>query len=110
MINSITVKLYERTETGKDELGEAIYQEQPIYVPGVLVTPASADAIVSDLQLYGRRSVYELCIPKGDAHEWEGCRVEFFGKVFRAFTPLERWIESNVPLRWNAKIRVERYE
>lgn len=110
MLKTITVRLYQRTETGVDELGEPVYEERPVFVPGVLVAPASAEAIVSDLQLYGRRSVYELCIPKGDAHEWEGCRIEFFGKMFLAFTPLERWIEGNVPLRWNAKIRVERYE
>lgn len=110
MIKPITVTLYERTESGTDEFGAPIYTETPIEVPGVLVTPVSAADIISDLQLYGKRTEYELCIPKGDSHEWENRRVSFFGQTFHAFTPVIEYIEANVPLRWNKKVKVERYE
>lgn len=109
MIKTISVTLYERTQTGTDDFGAPVYAETPVTVPGVLVTPCAAEDIISDLQLYGKRAAYELCIPKGDAHVWEDCRIDFFGQSFRAFTPVVQYIEQNVPLRWNKKVKVERY-
>lgn len=110
MIKGITVTLYERTQTGKDALNAPIYTETPVAVENVLVTPVSADDVVSDLQLYGKRAEYELCLPKGDAHDWRDCRVDFFGQRFRVFGLPRTYIEENVPLLWNTKIKVERYE
>lgn len=110
MIKGITVTLYERTQTGVDALNAPVYTETPVNVANVLVTPSSAEDVVDDMQLYGRRSEYELSIPKGDTHEWTGNRVEFFGQAFRVFTPAREWIEENVPLAWNKKYKVERYE
>lgn len=110
MIKGITVTLYERTSNGKDAFGTQVWTEVPVQVANVLVTPASMEDVISSLQLYGRRMAYELSIPKGDAHNWESCRVDFFGQSFRAYTPVEEYIEANVPLKWNRKVRVERYE
>lgn len=110
MIKGITVTLYERTQTGVDEFGEPIFDEIPVSVPGVLVTPSTNEAIITDLQLYGKRSAYELCIPKGDTHDWKDSRVSFFGKTFRAFATDVQWIDANVPLKWNKKVKVERIE
>ena len=110
MIRSITVQLYNTTELGRDELGSPVLLPVPEDVPGVLVYPSSNDAVVTDLQLYGKKSVYQLCIPKGDTHEWEDRLVGFFGKLFRTFGPCAEYIDENVPLRWNKQIRVERYE
>ena len=101
--------LYERTQTGVDAFGAPVYTETPTTVENVLVTPTSAEAVISDLQLYGKRSVYELCLPKGDAHTWDECRVDFFGKSFKVFGTTQEYIESMVPLNWNRKVRVERY-
>ena len=47
---------------------------------------------------------------KGDTHDWAGCRVDFFGQSFRVFGPSQQYIESLVPLDWNKKVKVERYE
>lgn len=110
MIKGITVTLYERTANGKDAFNAPVYTETPTTVANVLVTPASMEDVISSLQLYGRRMAYELCIPKGDAHAWEDCRVDFFGQSFHAYTPVEEYIEANVPLKWNRKVRVERIE
>lgn len=110
MIKGITVTLYERTQSGTDMFGGPTYTETPVEIADVLVTPAAMEDVVSSLQLYGRRMAYELCIPKGDAHAWEGCRVDFFGQSFRVYTPAEEYIEEMVPLRWNRKVRVERFE
>ena len=110
MIKGITVTLYAKTQTGTDELGEPVYTETPVSVSNVLVTPTNNDAIVTDLQLYGKRSVYELCIPKGDAHDWRDVRVSFFGKNFRTFATDVEWIGANTPTKWNKKVKVERIE
>lgn len=110
MIKAITVQLYNVQELGRDEFNVPVRLPVPEDVPGVLVCPSSADAVVTDLQLYGRKSVYQLCIPKGDSHEWEDRLVGFFGKIFRTFGPCAEYIDANVPLKWNKQIRVEHYE
>ena len=108
MIKGITVTLYERTQTGVDAFGVPTYTETPVDVSGVLVAPTTDDAIVTDLQLYGKKSVYELHIPKGDDHNWTDMRVEFYGQMFRTFDANQKWIDANVPLKWNRRVKVER--
>lgn len=108
-LKGIPVTLYARTQTGTDAFNAPVYTETPVTVENVLVTPASADAVIGDLQLYGKRSVYELCLPKGDTHDWTDCRVDFFGQSFRVFGPVQEYIASLVPLDWNKKVKVERY-
>lgn len=113
MIKAITVKLNNVVPADPpafDDFGVPITTESPVDVADVLVYPTSADAVVTDLQLYGRRSAYQLCIPKGDTHTWEDRVVEFFGKKFRTFGPCAEYIEENTPLRWNKWIRCELYE
>ena len=114
MIRGITVTLYERTakteEPTTDGFNRPLYTETQVTVPNVLVTPTAADEVVTDLQLYGRKSVYELSIPKGDSHNWEDSKVSFWGEDFHTIGPVREWIEANVPLLWNRKIKVERYE
>lgn len=110
LIKGITVTLYEREQIGTDPLGVPVYTETAVSVPNVLVAPVTNDAIVTDLQLYGKRSAYELHIPKGDEHDWRDARVSFFGKTFRTFATDTQWIPANVPLKWNKKVKVELIE
>lgn len=110
MIKGITVTLYDRVQTGTDPFHDPIYTETETPVAGVLVTPTAAEEQVTEVQLYGKRSVYELCIPKGDSHTWEDREVGFFGQIFRSFGPVTAYIEANVPGRWNRKVKVERIE
>lgn len=109
-IKGIPVILYERTDSGEDAFREPLYTETPVTVENVLVTPADAEAVVTELQLNGRHLAYELCIPKGDTHRWEGCIVEFFGQKFRVYGGVQQYMDALVPLDWNKKVRVERYE
>lgn len=109
MIKGITVILYERTQIGVDGFKHPVYSERPVAVENVLVTPVSAEDILSGVQLYGKHAVYELCIPKEDCHDWENKTVEFFGKKWRTFGFPQRWIDENIPLDWNVKVKVERY-
>ena len=109
LIRGITVTLYERMKTGDDAFGAPVYTEIPVQVENVLVTPTSTADVVNDLQLYGKRAEYERCLPKGDAHIWDGCRVDFFGQSWRVFGPPVEYIEAMVPLDWNRKVKVEQY-
>lgn len=110
MIKGITVTLYEKKRTGEDEFKHPVYTEYPVKVDNVLVHPASVTEIIDTLNLTGRKAVYNLAIPKGDDHEWEGNRVEFFGAMWRVIGLPQKGIEENVPLGWNDKWTVERYE
>ena len=110
MIKGITVTLCGRTLTGTDDFNAPIYTETEIPVKDVLAAPTASEEILNETQLYGRRSAYELYIPKGDTHDWEDKDIKFFGQTFHSFGPVTQYIESNVPLRWNKKVKVEHIE
>lgn len=110
MIKGATVILYEPAQTGTDDFNAPVFSEVPVEVKDVLVCPVSTADFVNELQLSGKRAEYELCIPKGDTHIWEDRTVEFFGKKWRTFGFPQQWIEENVPLDWNLRVKVERYE
>lgn len=110
MIKGVPVTLINRVEIGKDPIGEPIYDEVPVVVDNVLVSPTSSDDITSNFELYGKKAVYTLAIPKGDKNNWTDAKVSFFDETWRTFgIPLEG-IEAMIPLDWNKKVQVERYE
>lgn len=109
-IRGITVTLIKKVEVGKDPLDSPIYEDKEIQVENVLVSPSTTDDITNSLNLYGKKAVYILAIPKGDKNEWENQEVRFFGKKFRTFGAELEGIESLIPLDWNKKVMVERYE
>ena len=110
MIHGITILLYEKRQTGTDAFHAPIYEETPIEVPNVLVGEPSAEDIVNEMQLYGKRIAYTLAIPKGDTHDWNDVTVEFFGQKWRTYGGVTQGIEDMIPLAWNKKVKVERYE
>ena len=109
LIKGMTVTLYEKERTGTDGFNRPIYRETPIEVRNVLVAPESAEGVADQTNLSGKKEACMLAIPKGDAHEWEGCTVEFFGKRWKAAGPVQEGIGDLIPLGWNRKVRVERY-
>lgn len=109
-IKGITVYIYEKIKEGEDPFGTPIYAESKVAVENVLVSPVSSEDIVNNKDLHGGKAVYTLGIPKGDNHNWRNTSVEFFGEKWQTFgEPLEG-IEENIPLMWNKKVMVERYE
>lgn len=109
-MRGITVTLYEKVEVGRDDFKAPIYEEIPVEVDNVLVAPTTAEDIVDTTDLEGRHAVYTLAIPKGDAHEWENSKIEFFGKSWKSFGIPQEGIGDLIPLAWNKKVTVERYE
>lgn len=110
MLKGITVTLVTRTQDGTDPMGAPIYKESSTGIDNVLVAPTSSDDIVNQQSLTGRKAVYTLAIPKGDTHVWENQIVEFFGERWRVFGIPTQGIDDLIPLDWNKKVMVERYE
>lgn len=108
-IHGITITLHDQVTRGTDPFGAEIIEEYDMEVDNVLVGHPTTDDIIHSQELYGKKVVYTLGIPKGDQHEWEDKRVSFFGQTFRTFGYVIQGIEDLVPLEWNKKIMVERY-
>lgn len=109
-IKGITVTLINKVQTGTDAFKKPIYEDKEINVENVLVAPATTDDIPSQLDLTGKKAIYTLGIPKGNTDQWEDVEVKFFNQRWRTFgIPLEG-MEHLMPLDWNKKVMVERYE
>lgn len=109
-ITGITIQLYVPTQTDTDGFNRPIYTETPVNVDDVLVGEPSTQEVINELNLSGRKLAYTLAIPKGDDHTWEGRKVGFFGDTFKVIGKPTQGIDANIPLRWNKKVKVERYE
>ena len=110
-LKGITITLYDLTQTGTDPLNKPIYAETPVQIGNVLVAPVESTEQLETFSLTGRRAIYQLGIPKGDTHDWTaGKRVSFFGADWRIIGIPTEGIESMIPLDWNKKVQVERYE
>ena len=109
LLQGQTITLFDRIQTDTDALNAPVYQEVPVSVDNVLVCPASTEAVAEGLQLWGKHAIYELLIPKDDAHHWEEREVSFFGKRWKTFGFVLQWPDNLTPGDWDRKIKVERY-
>ncbi|MBR6114283.1 MAG: hypothetical protein IKQ10_03780 [Oscillospiraceae bacterium] len=109
-MKGITVKLWERTQTGTDAFNDPVYALTSTSVDNVLVGQPTTEEVTSSTDLYGKKIEYMLGIPKGDTHDWTDTAVEFFGRTYRTFGDVIEGIEANVPTPWHKKVRVCRYE
>lgn len=109
-IKGIPVKLSVKTQTGVDDFNRPIYETSQEVIENVLVGEPSAEDVVNELNLSGKRIAYVLAIPKGDTHTWENTEVEFWGMTFKTVGIPTQGIDDNIPLKWNKKVKVERYE
>lgn len=109
LLQGMTIKLFDRIQTGVDAYNAPVFEEVSEDVENILVCPASTEAVTDGLQLYGKHAVYELLIPKGDAHTWEDRKVFFFGQHWRTFGAVLQWPAHLTPGQWSRKVKVERY-
>ena len=109
-LKGITVRLYERTQTGVDALNRPTYEETVTEISNVLVGQPTSEEILETLNLTGRKATYTLGIPKGDTHDWENKTVEFWNNKWKTIGVQLRGIESLIPMEWGSQIMVERYE
>lgn len=112
-IKGVTVMLTQKTQTGTDPLKAPVWTETQITVDNVLVGQPTSEDAATVWNLYGKRVAYTLAIPKGDAHDWQDTVVTLpapFAGVYRTVGIPTAGIEENVPLDWNRKVQVVRYE
>ena len=110
MLKGITVTLINLTQTGVNDYNEPITRETRVNVNNVLVSPISGNEAVEIFNLEGKKAIYQLAIPKGDSNVWENQYVEFFGRRWKVIGPETQGIDALIPLGWNKKVTVERYE
>lgn len=110
IIKGIDIVLIDKVENGVDEFNHPIFVDREIVVKNVLVAPVKTEDVTNIVNLTGKRAEYQLAIPKGDTNIWENRDVVFFGKKWRTIGIPQEGIESMIPLSWNRKIMVERYE
>ena len=108
-LHGIQVILVNEVISSYDALGNPVYTETEIVVDNVLVAPTGTQEVIDNLSLYGKKSVYQIAVPKGDDHTWTDQKVRFFGKTWRVFGDAIEGIDGMIPLSWNAKYNVERY-
>lgn len=112
MLTGVTIQLIKKTASDPDPIGQPTYTEDPVNVDDVLVGQPTSDEITDSLQLYGKVVAYTLGIPKGDINDWTDAEVilpEPFAGRYRTIGFPVAGIEANIPLRWNKKVKVERY-
>lgn len=110
LIRGTQITLYDKVRTGTDTFNRPVYDVKAEIVDNVLIEPIGDQEALDVMNLTGRKVVYRLCLPKGDAHDWTDKTVTFFGQTFRTVgIPIE-YQEELVPLSWNKKVRVERIE
>lgn len=110
LIKGVGVILYRKIKSGTDALGNPLYEEKPVNINNVLIAPVKSDDVINTLNLTGKKAIYKLAIPKDDTNDWEDVTVEFFGKKWHTFGFSLEGINSLIPLNWNKKVMVERYE
>lgn len=109
LLKGITVNLMVRVRVGEDGFKQPIYTYKPVPVSNVLVRPSDSQEVTDSINLYGKKAVYTLAIPKGDTNNWENQRIEFFGKTWQSFGFSTEGIEHLIPLDWNKKVMVAIY-
>lgn len=115
MIKGQQIILYDTTVTGEDDFGRDIEEETPITIDNVVIGHPTSEDILSEINISGKKAVYNLCIPVGDTHDWENKVVEFYGRKWRtigiATQADEAFVKNMGPLQqWNKQIKVETYE
>lgn len=105
-----SIILHNKRQVGVDAFNRPIYEDVAETVDNVLIGAPSSEDVLSEMNLSGKRIACTLAIPKGDAHEWSGVTVEFWGKKYRTIGDATQGIEHLIPLAWNKKVNVEAYE
>ena len=109
-IHGIPIELAVKVQMGTDSFNRPVYDTEWVTVDNVLIGQPSTEEITDELNLSGKRLDYLLGIPKGDTHDWEDTQVRFWGQVYQTIGAPTQGIESMIPLSWNKKVKVMRYE
>ena len=110
-IQGVSITLHEPSEGAVDEFNHPVIVYSDSTVENVLVGEPSTQDITDTYNLYGKRVAYMLAVPKGDTHKWVNAKVTLpapFEGTYRTIGYPTAGIESNIPLKWNKKVKIER--
>lgn len=110
-LQGVPIEVLVKTPAGVDALNAPVYDERWETVENVLVGLSETGGTPTATDLPGRTETLTLAIPKGDAHAWTDTLVRLpkpWDGVYRTVGFPLYGIEENIPLCWNAKVRVER--
>ena len=110
MLKGITIQLFVRGEITDPFGAPEIADGHWIDVDNVLSGEPSTEDATNTLNLYGKRVAYVLAIPKGDTHKWTDTLVRLPDGVYRTIGFPTHGIDELMPLAWNMKVKVERYD
>lgn len=113
-IKGETIEFLFKTITGRDPFGAPIVEESWEKIENVLIAPVSDEDYKRSLELYGKKAVYVLALPKNfknaDTASLINTKVRFWDAEYMTIGTGTKGIESLVPGEWNFKIEVEGYE
>lgn len=110
MLKGITIQLFVRGEKTDPFGAPEIADGNWIDVDNVLYGEPTTEDITNTLNLYGKHVAYVLAIPKGDTHKWTDTLVRLPDGVYRTIGFPTHGIDELMPLAWNMKVKVERYD
>lgn len=110
MLKGITIQLFVRGEITDPFGAPEIADGNWVDVDNVLYGEPTTEDITNTLNLYGKHVAYVLAIPKGDTHKWTDTLVRLPDGVYRTIGFPTHGIDELIPLAWNMKVKVERYD
>lgn len=110
MLKGESITLFCKEKIGTDSFGKDIYELIPKKIDNVLWVYSTVDDIASSTNLFGKKAVVTLGIPKGDKHDWIDSVIEIRGRKFRTFGYPIEGIDDLIPGPWNKKVMCDIYE
>lgn len=114
-MKGIAVTLVIKEQTGTDVFGAPVFSETQETINDCLVGQPSSEDYITTLELTGKHISYVIGIPKGDTHNWTDTDVIItnprtgIAERFRTIGEPMTGIQENIPLRWGANVKVEKY-
>lgn len=107
MIRGETVWVLDRSRTGVDAHGNALYESKRVEVEDVLVCPRPPREAPEDNRPNGAVVAFTLHFPKSYDGDLYGKSVEVRGRTCRVLGRPMRYASGNVPGRWNMAVEAE---
>lgn len=108
MIRGTDVVVTKRSVTGRDEMGEPVFETASEVVPNVLWHEASTDEMAESNRMFGVTCDLSLDFPKSYAESLEGASVTVNGRGYRVLGDPQGYMPENTPTPWNRHVMAVR--
>ena len=108
MLRGADVLLTRRTMTGRDDMGEPVFEETAETVHNVLWHESTTDEIDESNRMFGVTCDLSLDFPKTFTGSLEGCSVNVGGTEYRILGDPKGYMPENCPTPWNRSAKAVR--